>query len=349
MKVSAVVWDKKRVKILDQTLLPLKCRYLHCRTSREVWSAIRSLQVRGAPAIGIAAAMGLVLGIEPSRVTSTMKLLEDIDRTSKYLATARPTAVNLFWALDRMQSIAWEHRYKSVRHVKNILRRESQNILNADKAMCRKMGDYGAALIRKGDGILTHCNTGALATGGEGTALAVIYRAHSSGKCIRVFADETRPLLQGSRLTAWELLQAKIDVTLICDNMAAHVLNQGLIQKIFVGADRIAANGDVANKIGTYGLALLAKAHKVPFYIVAPSSTFDLGIKTGKEIPIEEREQSEVRSIKGIFTAPPKVKTYNPAFDVTPARLITAIVTDRGILRKPFRSNISRLIHARDF
>lgn len=344
MKVCAVVWDKKRVKILDQTLLPQKCRYMYCRTPHEIWGAIRKLQVRGAPAIGIAAGMGLVLGVERSCAKTPARLLREIDQISKHLATARPTAVNVFYVLEHMRSVARESRHWSVRRIKEILRKESQKILNEDRAMCRRMGEYGAKLIRKGDGILTHCNTGALATGGEGTALAVIYRAHSLGKRIRVFADETRPLLQGARLTTWELMQVKVDVTLICDNMAAHVLGQGLVQKIFVGADRIAANGDTANKIGTYGLAVLAREHNVPFYVVAPSSTFDLGMKTGKCIPIEERDQKEVRSLQGAITAPPTVKVYNPAFDVTPAKWITAIVTDRGIIRKPFRKNIARLI-----
>jgi methylthioribose-1-phosphate isomerase len=281
-----------------------------------VWEAVKTLRVRGAPAIGVAAAYGVVIGAAAGRAAGEV---------CDYLATSRPTAVNLFWALDRMRRRAGAGAAA--------LLAEARAIQDEDAAMCAAIGRHGAELFRDGDGVLTHCNAGALATAGAGTALAAIYAAATAGKSLRVFADETRPLLQGARLTAWELMQAGIDVTLICDNTAAQVMREGRVQRVIVGADRIAANGDAANKIGTYTVALTAAAHGIPFYVAAPSSTFDLSIPDGAAIPIEQRAAEEVTEGFGRRTAPAGVKVYSPAFDVTPARLIAAIITEKGVIR----------------
>jgi methylthioribose-1-phosphate isomerase len=322
------------VRLIDQTLLPTRLEYRDCRTVEEIWEAIRVLRVRGAPAIGVAAAMGVVVGMQKiegeSRAAHQARLLE----VTAYLRTSRPTAVNLFWALERMER-RLEELSEDVppSHARQILLDEALAIEDEDRRMCRAIGDAGAALIRDGQGVLTHCNAGGLATADYGTALAVMFSAAEQGKCFQVYADETRPLLQGARLTAWELKERGIDVTLICDNMAAQVMKEGRIQLVVVGADRIAANGDTANKIGTYGVALLAKAHDIPFYVAAPSSTFDLTLKSGAEIPIEERDAHEVTHGFGKQTAPDGVKVYNPAFDVTPAELITGIISERGLIQ----------------
>jgi methylthioribose-1-phosphate isomerase len=320
------------LRLIDQTLLPEQLEYRDCRTVEEVWEAIKVLRVRGAPAIGVAAAFGVVVGMQKRRDDSHAVYANRLREVADYLCTSRPTAVNLFWAVERMkQSVAGDGR--TVPALVERLWREALAIEAEDRRMCRAIGEVGAQLVGAGQGVLTHCNAGGLATADYGTALAVLFTAAEQGKAIHVFADETRPLLQGARLTAWELQQRGIDVTLICDNMAAQVMKEGRVQLVIVGADRIAANGDTANKIGTYGVALLAKAHGIPFYVAAPSSTFDLKMASGAEIPIEQRDPREVTHGFGKATAPAGVKVYNPAFDVTPVALIAGIVTEKGLVR----------------
>jgi len=306
------------LRLIDQTQLPCKLAFRDCRTVEDVWEAIKSLRVRGAPAIGIAAAYGVVIGVRNGTRLSEL---------ADYLRTSRPTAVNLFWALDRMERVGRELSTESRLLI------EARAIHEEDRRMCHAIGRAGADLIRDGSGVLTHCNTGGLATAEYGTALSVLFTAADQGRRFRVFADETRPLLQGARLTTWELQQAGIDVTLICDSMAAQVMKEGRVQLVIVGADRIAANGDAANKIGTYGVAVLAKAHGIPFYVAAPSSTFDLNLPNGDGIPIEQRDPREVTHGFGRQTAPDGVAVYNPAFDVTPARLIAGLITEKGIIQ----------------
>jgi methylthioribose-1-phosphate isomerase len=330
------------VHLIDQTKLPSEFERISCASVPCVWEAIRSLRVRGAPAIGIAAAYGAVLGArsqgmhDPARVRSALKAAADSLRTS------RPTAVNLFWALDRMERLASGLSVATGADLLERLLAEAHSIADEDRQMCRAIGRIGAELVTAGQGVLTHCNAGGLATADYGTALGVIFAAHAQGKKIHVFADETRPLLQGSRLTAWELNRRGVPVTLICDNMAAQVMKEQRVQLVIVGADRIAANGDTANKIGTYGVALLAQAHKIPFYVAAPSSTFDLSISDGSAIPIEERDPREITQGLGKTTAPEGISVYNPAFDVTPAALISGIITERGLIRPVNRSSIQR-------
>ncbi len=336
MPVETIAWKNGKIRYIDQTLLPHKVKFVDCGDSKRLWKAIKTLEVRGAPAIGIAGALGVILGVGKSKAKTGRQLSRDVDNISRYLASARPTAVNLFWALARMKRVADENSRKSALEVKRILLKEALEIIAEDKCACRSMARYGAGLIRSGDTILTHCNAGALATADYGTALGVLFEAARQGKRIKVYADETRPLLQGARLTTWELMREGIDTTLICDNMAASLMAKGKINKVFVGADRIAVNGDAANKIGTYNVAVLAKYHRIPFYVVAPLSTFDFNIAMGKDIPIEERDADEVRAVGGKFIAPRGVKVYNPAFDVTPSQLITAIVTEKGIFRRPY-------------
>jgi methylthioribose-1-phosphate isomerase len=332
-----------RMEIIDQTLLPTEVRFLHCRTIEQVWEAIKVLRVRGAPAIGVAAAMGIVVAVQESS-DDEREVLERVRLAAEHLATSRPTAVNLFWALDRMKRIAQEYHGKGGRAIKEALLKEAKTIRDEDAAMCRHIGDHGQHLVKEGCGVLTHCNAGSLATAEYGTALAPLYRAHELGRRFQVYADETRPLLQGARLTMWELQQAGIDCTLICDNTAAVVMKQGKVNLVLVGADRIAANGDTANKIGTYGVAVLAKHHGVPFYVAAPSSTFDLAISSGAGIPIEERGAAEVTHGFGRQTAPTGSKVYCPAFDVTPADLIAGIITERGLIEKPGKKTIAKML-----
>jgi methylthioribose-1-phosphate isomerase len=332
-----------RMELIAQTLLPTEFKVIACRTVEEVWEAIKVLRVRGAPAIGVAAAMGVVVAIQ-SAPDDEKEVVALALKAAAYLATSRPTAVNLFWALDRMKRTVQEYRGRGGRAIKEALLAEAKAIRDEDAAMCRAIGDHGQHLVKEGCGILTHCNAGSLATAEYGTALAPLYRAHEMGRKFRVYADETRPLLQGSRLTAWELQQAGIDVTLICDNMAAVVMRQGKVDLAIVGADRIAANGDTANKIGTYGVAVLAEHHNVPFYVAAPSSTFDLAIESGDEIPIEERGSDEVTHGFGRQTAPTGAKVYCPAFDVTPADLVAGIITERGLIEPVSRENIARVV-----
>ncbi|GAN33575.1 MAG: S-methyl-5-thioribose-1-phosphate isomerase [Candidatus Brocadia sp. AMX2] len=347
MPLPTIEWEgdvEGRIRLVDQTLLPTELKFVYCEDIKSIWHAIKTLMVRGAPAIGIAAAMGVVLGIKDIRAKDADTFLKELKQVTSYLSTARPTAVNLFWGIARMERVARENKNKSVREIKDALLHEAIRIQNEDKVICRQIGENGAKLIKDGNGILTHCNAGGLATADYGTALAVLFKAKEQGKHIKVYADETRPLLQGARLTAWELVHAGIDVTLICDSMAAHVMKQGKVQCVIVGADRIAANGDTANKIGTYGVSILAKEHGIPFYVAAPVSTFDLSIKSGNDIPIEERSPEEITNGFGRKTAPEGVKVFNPAFDVTPAKNITAIITEKGVITKPSAENIQRLL-----
>ena len=318
------------VEIIDQTLLPGELRILACTDVETLWEAIRHLRVRGAPAIGVAAAMGVVLGTRGA--TTRDVFFENLTQVCDYLATSRPTAVNLVWALNRMRDRAELARELPLGEMKQALLAEARAILAEDAATCRAIGEVGEALIHDGDSVLTHCNAGGLATSEFGTALSVMYVAHGRGRRFRVFADETRPLLQGARLTAWELSRAGIDVTVICDSMAGHLMRERQVDLVITGADRIAANGDTANKIGTYSLAALSRAHEVPFYIAAPQSTFDLSTPDGTTIPIEMRSENEVRKGFGRVTVPEGVRCYNPAFDVTPAELIRGIITERGMI-----------------
>lgn len=341
MAVSTIEWENGRIRMIDQTLLPTEFKQIYCDDIASVWEAIKALRVRGAPAIGIAAALGAVLGTWDSTATTYDAFAAELKSATDYLATSRPTAVNLFWALDRINRTAAENSHLDIPALKARLLAEAQEIIEEDKAMCRAIGQHGMALLNENDTILTHCNAGGLATSDYGTALAVMFSAHEAGKNIHVFADETRPLLQGARLTTWELMQAGIDVTLICDNMAAQVMKEGKIQCVIVGADRIAANGDTANKIGTYNVAILAEAHGIPFYVAAPTSTLDFALKTGDEIPIEQRAAEEITEGFGKMTAPEGVKVYSPAFDVTPAALVTAIITEKGVARPPYTESLS--------
>jgi len=329
--VKAIEWTGQSVRLLDQTRLPTELVYRDCRSLEEVRSAICELAVRGAPAIGVAAAYGLALWAQSGAAA-------DFPHALERMRSSRPTAVNLFWALQRLEKVGCDAP---------ALLREAQAIEAEDAAMCRAIGEHGAALIPPNAGVLTHCNTGCLATAGLGTALAAIFVAHEQGKRPRVFADETRPLLQGARLTAWELRQAGVAVTLICDNMAAQVLREGRVQLVLVGADRITANGDTANKIGTYGLAIWARYHGVPFYVAAPSSTFDLSLGDGSAIPIEQRPAREITHGFGKQTAPEGVAVYNPAFDVTPAELITGIVTEHGLISPVTEERIRAMLQTR--
>lgn len=345
MDIRTIEWSNDKIKIIDQTKLPLELKYLRIGDLKTHWQAIKLLQVRGAPALGAAAALGVYLGIKDSKAGDFIQFRKELDKVISYLASSRPTARNLFWGLERIRDIALQNKDEKISRIKELILKEARNIIEEDRSACRKMGRYGARLIGKNDAILTVCNAGILATIDYGTALGVIYRAKEEGKNIKVFSCETRPLLQGARLTAWELDKKGVDVTLICDNMAATLMRQGKIHKVIAGADRIALNGDTANKIGTFNLAVLAKYHKIPFYIAAPASTFDLSIKTGKEIKIEERSPHE---ITGLFFRKPlasgKTRVFNPAFDVTPHELISAIITERGVIRPPYYKNISRLL-----
>ena len=321
------------LKLIDQTLLPVEFSEIECRNVETVWEAIKTLRVRGAPAIGIAAAYGVCLALQSVETKDENTFFVRLHEAVDYLAGSRPTAVNLFWALDRMKARATEFRGRAPAEIAEALLAEARAIHEEDRRTCRAIGRHGAELLRDGQGVLTHCNAGGLATAEYGTALAVLFAAAESGKKLHVYADETRPLLQGARLTTWELQQRGIEVTLICDSAAAQVMREGRVQAVITGADRIAANGDAANKIGTYGLALLAAAHDIPFYVAAPTSTFDRSIATGEEIPIEQRDGREVTHGVGRQTAPEGIDVYNPAFDVTPAKLIAAIICEHSVIR----------------
>jgi methylthioribose-1-phosphate isomerase len=341
--IKTIIWKNNTVVLIDQRALPLAERYVNCKSYKEVISAIKDLTVRGAPAIGVAAAMGVALGALHLPSLSPKDFRRKLFAICDEIAQARPTARNLFWALQRMKKIFDRTKHSSQRDLVDELVNEAKRICSEDIEINRQMGKYGSKIIADGDNILTHCNAGALATAGYGTALGVIRAAHEQDKKLHVYVDETRPVLQGARLTAWELKKEKIPFTLITDNMAGFLMQQEKIDKIIVGADRIAANGDTANKIGTYSLAVLACAHGIPFYVAAPQSTIDVSLKTGAAIPIEERRNEEVTHFKGVRSAPAGTKVYNPAFDVTPARFITAIITEKGILTKPYRVSIARM------
>jgi methylthioribose-1-phosphate isomerase len=340
MMFTPISYEKGKITLIDQTRLPEKKVLLICKNVEDLWQAIKCLAVRGAPLLGVTAAYGICLGIDRSKCKSVQELGALIERVAAYIGSSRPTAVNLFWALNRMKKCFRDNDDKSLDQIKALLHAEAEKIYREDLELSKKIGEAGNAIINDGDTILTHCNAGGLATSGYGTALAVMFTAHDKGKKIHVFADETRPLLQGARLTAWELKEYGIPVTLICDNMAAVVMREGKINKVITGADRIAANGDAANKIGTYGVAVLAKHHGIPFYIAAPYSTFDLSIASGQTIVIEERAPEEVSCGFGKRTAPEGIHIYNPAFDVTPAELITGIITEKGILKPPYKESI---------
>lgn len=350
MVIQALEWiggTDGFLEVIDQRKLPREFVKLQCRSVEHVFEAIKVLAVRGAPAIGVAGAYGLVLAVQQSAGGYTPEQgLSILVKSAEYLASSRPTAVNLFWAVDRVRRRTQEFvdatPTANLRALQEVVLDEASAIYREDVDMCRRIGENGEKLIKQGDGILTHCNAGALATAGQGTALSVIFEAHKKGKKLLLYVDETRPLLQGSRLTAWELKQAGIDVTLVCDNMAGWLMKEGKIDLVITGADRIAANGDAANKIGTYSLSVLAKEHGIPFYIAAPSSTFDLSIRSGEDIPIEQRPPEEITTFAKNRIAPDKVNVYNPAFDVTAAPLITAIITERGIIEKPSVERISK-------
>ena len=341
--MEAICWEDGYLKLLDQTLLPEKYEYLHCRDYGAVADAIKCLAVRGAPAIGSAAAYGLVLGANCCRAGSAVELVEAVERTAAELAATRPTAVNLQWALDRMLARLRAAGEQEPGELKQILLEEAHLIHREDIEANRRMGDFGLEIMPPGARVLTHCNAGALATAGFGTALGVVRAAHAAGLLERVYADETRPLLQGARLTAWEMVQDNIPVTLLTDNMAGYLMARGMVDLVVVGADRIAANGDVANKIGTYGVAVLAREHGLPFYVAAPLSTVDFTAATGNNIPIEERDPREVTHFAGVAVAPQGVEVWNPAFDVTPNHLVTAIITDRGLARPPYLQTLAKL------
>ena len=332
------------LSLIDQTLLPTELKRVECRDVETVWEAIKMLRVRRAPAIGIAAAYGVCTGLQTAADRSADEFQSRLTEVADYLATSRPTAVNLFWALDRMRARGKEVSAQPVADQANALLEEAKQIHEDDRKICRAIGKHGAELLAEGASALTHCNAGGLATAEYGTALSVFFTAQDIGKSVHVFVDETRPLLQGSRLTAWELTQRGIDATLICDSMAAQVMKEGRVNAVITGADRIAANGDSANKIGTYGVAVLAKAHDIPFYIAAPKSTFDLTLAHGDDIPIEERKPEEVTHGFGKQTAPADVQVYNPAFDVTPARLIKGIITEYGVIEPVDEANIRRVL-----
>jgi methylthioribose-1-phosphate isomerase len=340
--MKPIEWLGDRLKIIDQTKLPGKTNFIEISGYGEVVTAIKELKVRGAPAIGVAAAYGIALGALNIKTKSKKEFIDKLDEILQTFATTRPTAVNLFRAIDRMKSTA--KRQGDVAQIKQALIEEAKRIHAEEESATKRLSNLGAELIKDGFTIMTHCNAGPLATAGYGTALGIIFAARAQEKKVNVIATETRPLLQGARLTAWELLQEKIPTTLITDSMAGYFLNQGKVNCVIVGADRIAANGDTANKIGTYALAVLAAVNRVPFYVAAPTSTIDLNINSGTGIPIEERSPEEVTSIAGISIAPENIKVANPAFDVTPHRYITAIITEKGIVSKPNKNKLKRLL-----
>lgn len=344
--LQSVRWNsaENRLDLLDQRLLPDDIIYLELTTSEQVWDAIKQMAVRGAPAIGISAAYGVYLGIRHVS-GSREQLLDETVKQCDYLATSRPTAVNLFWALDRMKQRAQElvSAAAEPEAMKQALLDEAKLIQSEDEQTCRLIGEHALTLFEDGMGVLTHCNAGGLATARYGTATAPMYLALERGIHLKVYADETRPVLQGARLTALELQQAGVDVTLICDNMAGAIMSKGWVQAVIVGTDRVSANGDVANKIGTYSVAVLAKAHGIPFYVACPISTIDLNTPTGADIPIEERHEDEITQGFGKRTAPQGIKVYNPAFDVTPNEYVTAIITEKGVVRAPYQENLKKL------
>lgn len=342
LPMKTVEWVDGKVRLIDQTRLPLDITFVDCSDYHQVAVAIKEMKVRGAPAIGVTAAYGIALGARSIEASSREEFLAQLEDVMTVLGGTRPTAVNLFWAIERMRRLS----SSGILHadLPDALLEEACLIADEDIQACKRMGAYGAELIGEGFNVLTHCNAGALATVEYGTALGVIRAAHEQGKRIHVYADETRPLLQGARLTAWELVEAGIPVTLISDNMAGHFMSKGKIDCVVVGADRIAANGDVANKIGTYSVAVLAKENNIPFYVAAPISTVDISLTSGTDIPIEERHHTEVTHIRGAQLAPHGVDVANPAFDVTPNRYVKAIITEKGIVRAPFEEGLRRVV-----
>ena len=345
--IQTLEWTDNGVRFLDQTKLPTEEIYVNCTTYQEVADVIRNMVVRGAPAIGVAAGMGVALGVKNSTAENVAELKHDLDQICDVIGKTRPTAVNLFWAIRRMQQKFETLREQPVRQIKQAIIEEAVRMHAEDIAINQAMGKHGAALMPATGGVLTHCNAGALATAGYGTALGVIRAAVEQGKKIHVYADETRPFLQGSRLTAWELVKDGIPTTVISDNMSGAMMRQGKIGAVIVGADRIAANGDVANKIGTYTVAVLAKEHGIPFYVAAPISTVDLDTPDGDKIPIEQRNPAEVTTIAGRLMTPKGVTIENPAFDVTPAKYVAAIVTERGIARTPYAESLAGLVRGK--
>lgn len=347
-KYQALRWvgdAEGHLVLIDQTQLPGQLVELECRDVETVWQAIRELRVRGAPAIGLAAAFGVCLGLQAARHGDAADFLSRFQEVSRFLAGSRPTAVNLFWALERMRTVVEKHRstHDAVQ-LYDALLAEARSLYDEDRAICHAIGRHGADLLPDGAGVLTHCNTGGLVASEYGTALSVVFTAQDQGKRLHVFVDETRPLLQGARLTAWELVQRRVPATLICDSMAAQVMREGRVRIVITGADRIAANGDTANKIGTYSLAVLAQAHRIPFYVAAPCSTFDLSLACGDGIPIEQRSSDEITHGFGRPTAPDGIDVYNPAFDVTPARYITGIITEWGVIAPVNRENVGSVV-----
>jgi methylthioribose-1-phosphate isomerase len=345
--LPTIEWNDDEIVMIDQRKLPASEVYVKCRTASEVAKAIKTMVIRGAPAIGVAAAMGIALGMRRSSASGTRQFTTEFQKACDLMAGTRPTAVNLFWAIERMKKVFAEaaHGGCSVEEIKKRLEAEARRIHDEDVASCRTMGAHGATLVPQDARILTHCNAGALATAGYGTALGVIRAAAEQGKKVAVLADETRPFLQGARLTAWELVKDGIDTTVITDSMAGTMMRLAQVDLVVVGADRIAANGDVANKIGTYGVAVLAKEHGIPFYVAAPLSTIDLSTPDGSKIPIEERNEKEVTHVGSARLTPEGARVRNPAFDVTPNRYVTAIITERGIARPPFTESLAALSH----
>lgn len=341
--VESIQWRGDHVRILDQTYLPKREVYSDIRDVGRMWEAIKKLRIRGAPAIGIAAAYGMYLGIKDLPENAFESFWVEVERVAEYLENARPTAVNLKWSLNRIKTTIQAHKDKEISEIKDIVLKTAQTIHDEDKRICKKIGENGAELVSKGDKILTHCNTGSLATGQYGTALSVIFHAHEADNDIQVWVDETRPLLQGSRLTSWELMNADIPMKLITDSTAGSLIRRGEVDMVIVGTDRVAANGDTANKIGTYPLAVIANENDVPFYVAVPLSTIDMELESGDEIPIEEREGNEITSFNGSQVAPKKVETYNPAFDITPHKYVTAFITEKGIIEPPFDENFKAL------
>ncbi len=342
MPVTTIEWKDNKIRMIDQTKLPEELTHLEISDIEVLAEAIKSLRVRGAPAIGIAGAFGVVLGVQNFAGEDKEAFFKQLKETSEYLNATRPTAVNLSWAIQRMNRLADANKSQPVAEIKEQLLREAQTIWEEDREICRRLGKHGARLVKDGFNVLTHCNTGALATADYGTALGVVFAANEEGKKLHVYADETRPLLQGARLNVWELMNENIDVTLICDNTAAFVMQQNKIDCAIVGADRIAANGDTANKIGTYNVAVLCEKHGVPFYVAAPYSTIDFNLQNGSQIPIEERAAEEITHGFGRRTAPLNTKVYSPAFDVTPNDLIAGIITEEGVIEPPYEINLKK-------
>ncbi|SNB47666.1 S-methyl-5-thioribose-1-phosphate isomerase [Geobacter sp. DSM 9736] len=344
MSFRTIEWRDNKVVMIDQTRLPAEEVYNEYDDFKGVAEAIRGMIIRGAPAIGVAAAMGVALGAREIIADTHESFFKQLDNVCDVIGRTRPTAVNLFWAIERMKRVAQSNRHLDIKSIREVLKAEAIRVEEEDLEICRAIGRNGAPVIKEGAAVLTHCNAGGLATAGYGTALGVIRAAHEAGKNIRVFADETRPWLQGARLTAWELMKDGIPVTLISDNMAGWFMKKGEIDCIVVGADRIAANGDTANKIGTYSVAVLANENRIPFYVAAPISTLDLSLDTGDDIPIEERNSQEVTHVQGVQVAPDGVRVRNPAFDVTPARYIAGIITEKGIVRGDYRRELQALV-----